>query len=99
MCQLPGGVGMNDFTLVPPDPDDAPERSRPVRLVNTGLAPTSELPPSATKGGGFAAVYNPCAAGCGALVLQGRCDDGRVLTLDPHVPTYVVLWCDVQAPL
>lgn len=46
-----------------------------------------------------AAVYIPCPAGCGCLVLTGRTDDGREVVLDPHIPCYVMLWAEASQPL
>jgi hypothetical protein len=81
---------MSDFTLAPDEPaDDRPERTRPVRLVGTGLAPTAAVPAQAHKGVSPALCYQPCS--CGTLVLTGRTDAGSSIALTPSVPTWVVL--------
>lgn len=83
---------MSDFFLEPDEIEpDSPARSRPVRLVTTGLAPTAEVPASARRGPAPPPCYAPCEA-CGAPVLRGQTRTGTRLAMDVHVLTYCVLW-------
>jgi hypothetical protein len=83
---------MSDFLLEPDELDpERPARSRPVRLVATGLADTAALPPSATRGPDRPPCYAPCEA-CGALVLTGRTPTGTRLALDTQRTTYTINW-------
>ncbi len=82
---------MPDFILEPDEPDlDRPERSRPVRMVGTGLAPTADVPAVRTKGPEPAPAYHACP--CGGLVLEGLAPQGEVVVLDPRQTCYTVLW-------
>ena len=81
---------MTDFTLTPADDDsDRPERRRPVRLVSSGLAPTSDLPRQ--RGPDPPPAYAPCEA-CGQAVLTGETARGQRLALDVQTPCCTVLW-------
>ena len=63
---------MSDFTLEPDEIEpERPERRRPVRLVGTGLTPTSPVPASSRRGTEPVSCYVSCEA-CGALVLRGN---------------------------
>jgi hypothetical protein len=77
---------------------ERPVRSRPVRLVSSGLAPTVDVPAAAHTATEPAPVHVPCA-GCGALVLTGATVDGTRLALDLHVRTYVVIWHHEAQPV
>ena len=82
---------MSDFTLEPDEIEpEPPARSRPVRLVSTGLAPTAEVPSQRCTPEPLP-CYGPCEA-CGGMVLVGRTPSGQRLALDTHVPTYLVVW-------
>jgi hypothetical protein len=83
---------MPDFTLEPDEADiDRPERSRPVRLVSTGLSPTAEPPSTRRPTTAPHRAYAPCAC-CQALVLTGTTTTGTRVALDTHIATYVVDW-------
>jgi hypothetical protein len=82
---------MSDFTLEPDQIEpEHPERSRPVRLVSTGLAPTADVPTS-RRTRDHPRCSAPCEA-CGAPVLTGVTAQGQRLALDTQVATYVVIW-------
>ena len=79
-----------DFLLEPDALEpERPARSRPVRLVSTGLAPTVEPPQRRTKEP--APCYRPCPH-CRCLVLVGETPAGTVLVVEPHTRTYVPVW-------
>jgi hypothetical protein len=88
---------MSDFMLDPDESDpERPERSRPVRVVGTGLAPTAAVP-ALRRQRAHPPCYASCEA-CGERVLTGVTAQGQRLALDPQVATYVVIW-EKQAPL
>jgi hypothetical protein len=90
---------MADFTLEPDElGPERPVRSRPVRLVSSGVAPTADVPAAARTDTEPAPVHVPCGA-CGALVLTGAPVDGRRLALDPSGRTYVVRWHHEAQPV
>jgi hypothetical protein len=77
---------------------ERPVRSRPVRLVSSGLAPTADVPAAAHKDTQPAPVHVPCEA-CGAMTLTGQTPTGQRLALDLHVRTYMVLWHHEAQPV
>jgi hypothetical protein len=71
------------------DPD-RPERSRPVRLVGTGLAPTALVPTSRRSAPDTPAAYVACS--CGVMILAGVTATGQRVVVETTRPTWSILW-------
>lgn len=82
---------MADFIFEPDECEaDSPAPTRPVRLVSSGVAPTSEIPAGRTAKA-HSSCYAPCPQ-CGVQVLAGCTPNGARLAVDPGIATYVVQW-------
>jgi hypothetical protein len=81
----------DDFTLTPDEPDELPERRRPVRLVSQGLAPTEADPPSSRGTADTPPAYGLCPQ-CRLPVLTGITPTGQVLAVETSTRCYVVTW-------